>query len=276
MKTFIKWAGNKSRCLKDITKHLPSEYNVYYEPFVGSGALFISLAPHKWVINDFNKDIHNIWYALLHSKKTFIKYFKFYKDYLSILNNKDLLVECKRLTTTLNYNSRFNIKRCALYLILKSLVFHGHLMTKNEYVFSSFDSNVLTQDNIYVFSEKFLNNLLEISNLLTVTSGAIYNKDYKDILISCKTNDFVFLDPPYIEDRNYKFNYNKDEVLDDQFIKGILQECRKLDKRRVKWLMTQADTPIVRKLFSKYDIQEMKVYRHPRRAYVIELLIKNY
>ena len=35
MKTFIKWAGNKSQCLKHIRPYLPDNYNVYFEPFIG-------------------------------------------------------------------------------------------------------------------------------------------------------------------------------------------------------------------------------------------------
>ena len=64
MRSFIKWEGNKSHSLKHILPHIP-KYNTYYEPFLGSGALFLSLAPEKWVINDINKDLYSIWGGLV-------------------------------------------------------------------------------------------------------------------------------------------------------------------------------------------------------------------
>ncbi|HZB64349.1 MAG TPA: DNA adenine methylase, partial [Nitrososphaeraceae archaeon] len=37
---FVKWAGGKSRLISQIKKFIPNEFNNYFEPFVGSGALF--------------------------------------------------------------------------------------------------------------------------------------------------------------------------------------------------------------------------------------------
>jgi DNA adenine methylase len=91
-----------------------------------------------------------------------------------------------------------------------------------------------------------------------------------------RKNDFVFLDPPYVEDHKYHFSYNKKEVLDNKFIDGLYKEVKKLDRRGVQWLMTQADTPMIRKVFKEYDISEMHVYRAGRNAYAIELIIRNY
>ena len=70
--------------------------------------------------------------------------------------------------------------------------------------------------------------------------------------------DFVFLDPPYIESHNYNFNYNKDEVLDESFIHNLYKQVKKLDKRGVKWLMTQADTKQIKNIFKEYTIKKFK------------------
>ena len=91
-----------------------------------------------------------------------------------------------------------------------------------------------------------------------------------------KKNDFVFLDPPYIEEHNYKFNYNKDEKLDDSFINGLYQQVKKLDRKGVKWLMTQADTKQIKETFKEYHIKKFQVYRMCSKSYVKELIIINY
>jgi len=40
-KTYIKWVGNKTRLIKHII--LPDKIGDYYEPFLGSAALFFNV-----------------------------------------------------------------------------------------------------------------------------------------------------------------------------------------------------------------------------------------
>ena len=61
MKTFIRQPGNKTKYIRNIIPHVPTDYNTYFEPFAGSGAIFLHLAPKKWVINDINEDLINLY-----------------------------------------------------------------------------------------------------------------------------------------------------------------------------------------------------------------------
>ena len=54
-KPFVKWAGGKRQILDKLIKYVPEDFNTYYEPFVGGGALFFELSPKKAVINDSNE-----------------------------------------------------------------------------------------------------------------------------------------------------------------------------------------------------------------------------
>jgi len=60
-KPFVKWAGGKRQVMAEIKKYLPEKYNTYYEPFVGGGAVFFELAPKKAVLNDYNKELMNVF-----------------------------------------------------------------------------------------------------------------------------------------------------------------------------------------------------------------------
>ena len=42
-KPFVKWVGGKRSLLPELLKRIPAEFNNYYEPFVGGGALFFAL-----------------------------------------------------------------------------------------------------------------------------------------------------------------------------------------------------------------------------------------
>jgi len=274
MKTFIKWSGNKSRFIKYILPKIP-EYNTYYEPFLGSGALFLSLAPQKWIINDINPELCRVWQALMFNPGYFIKIFRHYAKILSKLRKDDLLVECKTLTNNLNY-TRQSIKRSVIYLMMKNLGYNGHIFFNDKFKFYTFDLNIHTYDNVFLFSKKYENNLHTVSTYLQTGNNMILNQNYTQVLRLCKAGDFVFLDPPYVEDHDYQFVYNKEERLDDGFLLTLLKEVKKLDKKRVKWLMTQADTPRIRQLFKDYNITEIHIYRMPKKQFVHELIIMNY
>jgi DNA adenine methylase len=98
MKTFIKWSGNKSKYIKHIEPLLPSTYNRYVEPFVGSGALFLHLQPKKWIINDLNKDLINIWNTIRDSPEKIIKNFKKFAIKFLPLSNEEKIIFCRKQT----------------------------------------------------------------------------------------------------------------------------------------------------------------------------------
>ena len=64
-KPFVKWAGGKRQILDKLKKYVPLEFNTYYEPFVGGGALLFELTPKSAVINDSNQELMNVYKVLL-------------------------------------------------------------------------------------------------------------------------------------------------------------------------------------------------------------------
>ena len=68
-KPFVKWAGGKRQIIDKLKKYIPDEYNTYYEPFVGGGALLFELSPKKAVINDYNKELINVYECIKDADK---------------------------------------------------------------------------------------------------------------------------------------------------------------------------------------------------------------
>lgn len=49
-KPFVKWAGGKRQIIDKLKQYIPEEFNTYYEPFVGGGALLFELVIKKMSI----------------------------------------------------------------------------------------------------------------------------------------------------------------------------------------------------------------------------------
>ena len=215
---------------------IPKTYNTYIEPFIGSGCIFLSLQPNKWIINDINVDLISLWMVVKDNPLKLIEHIKRFSKVFVTLSLEGKKKKCQDLSTTLN-SIKPGIKRSAYFLLLKFCAYIGVIMRHGVFVFSGIGHEYLKEDYTPAFFQKsYFDNIQTVSAYLQ--NGIIMNTDYKNVLKLSKRNDFVFLDPPYIEDHDYQFNYNKNEVLDNRFITDLLKEVRKLDKRGVKWLMT--------------------------------------
>ena len=59
---FLKWAGGKTQILSELEKFVPLEFNRYFEPFLGGGALFFHLTTKKNIrpiayLSDINEEL---------------------------------------------------------------------------------------------------------------------------------------------------------------------------------------------------------------------------
>ena len=275
MKTFFKWQGNKSKHFKYILPELPSQYNTYIEPFIGSGALFLNVEPKKWIINDLNPNNISMW-ELVKNDPDYIKkeFLKFKRHFLK-KTNKEKLIYCRKKTSELNTMIKSK-ERTILYMLMTYCSYLGVIFFYSKFYFRNIEMNIYINNRCFFLEPSYFDNLLQVSNFLNSKKGKIYNEDYKRILKKAKQGDFIFLDPPYIEEHNYGFKYNKNEKLDTKFLSQLKKQCDTLHKKNVKWLMTQADTKQVREIFKDYIIKEYPVYRRGNNCYKNELLIKNY
>src|ERR671926_624122 len=60
---FLKWAGGKLQLIEQLENLFPPYFNNYYEPFIGSGAVFFYVKskrkPHKVILSDINEELIN-------------------------------------------------------------------------------------------------------------------------------------------------------------------------------------------------------------------------
>ena len=53
---FVKWAGGKGQLLSELDRMIPSQFNRYFEPFLGGGAMFFHLISGGMRVNAYLSD----------------------------------------------------------------------------------------------------------------------------------------------------------------------------------------------------------------------------
>ena len=70
----LKWAGGKEKELKFILPNLPASFDCFYEPFVGGGAVFMSVNARHHYINDLSEELIDLYRFIATQDRRFFKY----------------------------------------------------------------------------------------------------------------------------------------------------------------------------------------------------------
>ena len=154
MKTFLRRPGNKSKHLKHIIPHIPNFTGTYYEPFLGTGAVYLHLLPKKAVLNDLNKDIIAIW-KLVKTNPNFIiqEIDKFKKTFLP-KSNEMKLKQCKDIVSKMDTYT--GDTRTINYLLMIYCSFNNSIInTSNEWYISGLCNNIYSRLNSHIFTENY-------------------------------------------------------------------------------------------------------------------------
>ena len=60
----LKWVGNKQRFAHEILSYFPQRFGVYFEPFLGSGAVLATLQPTRAQASDLSAPLVGIFQTL--------------------------------------------------------------------------------------------------------------------------------------------------------------------------------------------------------------------
>ena len=81
---FVKWAGGKTQLLSEIDQLIPSEFNQYFEPFLGGGAMFFHIISNKDIqftayLSDINDELINAFNVIKNHVEKLIEALKNHK-----------------------------------------------------------------------------------------------------------------------------------------------------------------------------------------------------
>ncbi len=248
---FVKWVGGKRDVIKKyLANHFPEDFNNYFEPFVGGGAVLLHLQPNNVVINDINKELIATYKAI---KRNPIELMNILNEYHNN-HSKDFYYELRK------QNPNNNVEKAARLIYLNKTCFNGlyRVNSKNEF---NVPFNNKTKDKLVLYNK---DNILALSKYLKQSKTKIYSKDFKEIFKQAKTGDFIFCDPPYDyeeENKNGFDSYDKNNFGKKGQIE--LANCLKeADKQGIKWMLTNHNTKLINELYKDFKIIPIKTNRN--------------
>ena len=267
---FLKWVGGKRQLIPDISKHLPSPYTKYYEPFIGGGAILFHLQPKKAVINDFNGELINVYNVIKDNLDALIK------DLKSHENNAEYFYEIRSVDRDKKFSKLTNIQRASRIIYLNKTCFNGLYRVNNSGEFNSpfgryANPNIVNDVTLKAVS-KYLN-----ENEITILNG-----DYEQSLNGIRRNAFVYFDPPYhpvSQSSNFTgYTQGGFGIKEQERLRDV---CIDLNERGVKFLLSNSATDFIKDLYSDFNIHIVKANRSinsdsDKRGEVDEFLICNY
>ncbi len=273
MKPFIKWVGGKRQLVTEIEKRLPENFNAYFEPFVGGGALFMYLENNTTTINDFSEELINVYGVVKENVN----------ELMSRLNNlenghkknpKEHYYKIREMDREDNYEEISDIDKAARFIYLNKSCFNG-LYRVNKKGFFNVPFNGKEIINTY---EK--DNLISISNYLNEKNVRILCGDFEDAIKGAKRGDFIFFDPPYDLLKTDTFDSYTKEGFGVEGQRRLAKVFKELDEKGCYVMLTNHDTSLINELYDGYNIDVVQVKRLVNRNAKdrkgVETIIYNY
>jgi len=179
----LKWVGNKQKFAAEITRYFPTDYGRFFEPFLGSGAILATVAPHNGMGSDTFKPLMQIWKMLHENPKELIGWYAERRNRIGEYSKEE--VYSKILAS---YNANPN---GADFLYLSRSCYGGIIRFRKADGYMSTPCGV--HDPISVKS--FAIRVNEWKNRLSKVD--FVNCDYREAFEQSKCGDLIYCDPPY-------------------------------------------------------------------------------
>jgi DNA adenine methylase len=234
-KPVIKYQGGKTKELPLITKLAPSYFERTIEPFCGGAA--VSLYYEKpCVLNDINALVINLYtviqgnqYSELQKKVNEIKCYdhdqleEIYYSSRNIINDPDAHSE---------------YEKALAYVVVRQLCFSGMERYNADGKFNvPFGHYKRMSCNLSPKHHTFFSSYVTLKNT-----------DAIQIIEQASENDFIFLDPPYLNRLGYSTGDGSEDDLHSRLVTAMKQT-------KAKWLLVHSDCEFYREELKDYDIQ---------------------
>lgn len=274
LKPIVKWAGGKTQLLSNIEELMPLEYNRYFEPFIGGGALFFNLKPEDAVINDFNSELVST-YLCFQDKKSYeklVSILKLHEDN----HSEDYYLQIRQLDRTEDFSKLPKEEVAGRFLYLNKACFNGLYRVNSKGYFNVPSGK---KDKVKIYDEI---NFKEIYHYFNRSNITVLNHDFEEVVKDAKKGDFVYFDPPYdtYDEKNSFTSYSKNGFGKDEQLR-LANVFKSLNELGVNVMLSNHNTPYINELYKDFNItivlaKRMINSKANGRGNVEEVIITNY
>jgi DNA adenine methylase len=266
---FLKWAGGKKLLLSQFEPVFPESICHYYEPFAGSAAVFFHLCATR---PDFSATLSDINGELI-------------RTYIVIRDEVDGLIEKlgrlrakhekkQYLKVRAQQPSKLSeVDAAARFIYLNKTCFNGLYRVNSRGLFnvpmgSYRQPRIFDEDNLRAVSAVLQDVTIRVahfSECLQTPSGG-----------------FVYFDPPYVPlSSTSNFTSYTKEPFGEQQQQELAAVAQELDSKGVRFLLSNSDTELVRRLYAKFRVDTVYARRAinsraDARGAISEVIVRNY
>ncbi|MFZ2411658.1 MAG: DNA adenine methylase [Candidatus Methanoperedens sp.] len=268
--TFIKWAGGKTQLLSQFETFFPTHFNKYYEPFLGSGAVFFkikNLYPEKeFLLSDNNSELINCYEIVKNDVEGLIGLLKEHR----LKHSKEYYYYQRNIDTT----NLSKIESVARFIYLNKTCFNGLYRVNSK---GKFNVPIGSYKNPSIFQEK---DLIEAQKLLQGVT--LKTMPFENIINIAQKNDFVYLDPPYhpLSPTSSFTSYTSISFSEKDQIR-LAEVYRQLDKKGCLLMLSNSYSEFILELYDGYRIEQVSAKRMincngKKRGVIPEAVVLNY
>lgn len=269
---FLKWAGGKLQLIEQLENLFPHKFRNYYEPFIGSGAVFFyvksKLKPNKVILSDTNEELINCFVIVRDKPSELVE---------SLLNHrKKHSKEYYYAVRSIESNRLDSVDRAARLIYLNKTCFNGLYRVNSK---GQFNVPFGDYESPSIFDK---NTLFQASQLLRGVHLQVMS--FEKILDFAGKDDFVYFDPPYIPlSKTSSFTrYSKSDFsMKEQ--KQLSEVFEALHSRGCFVMLSNSDHALTRELYRDYKKNTVVVRAKrminsvgSKRGAIDELIVTSY
>jgi len=266
----VKWAGGKSELVDELVAEMPEKIGTYVEPFAGGAALFFALASApkprfvRAQLNDRNAELIASYRAVRDDVDAVITKLGGYKY------DKDLYYKVRDVET----HDLTDVARGARLIYLNKTCFNG-LWRENSKGRNNVPFGTYTNPKI-----------IDVDGLRRASRALAWVRlttlDFEAACEGLGPGDFAYFDPPYVPvSKTASFTaYSASGFsrADQERLAALLVA---LKRRKVRAMLSNANTPETRELYAKLRTKEVSARRSinsdkTKRGAAGELVVMNY
>lgn len=269
----IKIQGKKTKLVSFILENLPSTaFDMWVEPFMGSGVVGFNVQPKKAIFADSNPHIINFYNAIKSGEITpeIAKVFLQKQGELLSKKGQDYFNEVRK-----NFNQDH---RPLDFLFLNRSCFNGMIRFNRNFQFNvPYGHKPERFAQAYV--TKIVNQIKQVQFFIQNNDWTFVCQDFKETLSNLRSNSLVYCDPPYIGRHvDYYDSWNEENENElEQFL-----QSSKAKFIVSTWHSNKYRTNLyLQNLWAKYNLETTEHFyylggKEENRNAVTEALITNY